>query len=153
MNELNTINQTNVDVPNIMSDLNIKQQKFVHTYILGQYSNKQLSNLLDVNINTIYAWLKKDDIREAINYYLDIEKQTVETGIVNSSSKALNKMINLIDSPVDAIAFQASKDILDRSGHKPKQEVKIDKKVMNFEMQLKELIDKTIDVEDYEVKD
>ena len=69
--------------------------------------------------------------------------------------KALNKMNELIDSPVDAVSLQAAKDILDRTGFKPgtKQDVKIE--VYNYEQQIKEIMGddlKLLEDVDYEVE-
>ena len=46
-----------------------------------------------------------------------------------------------MDSPIDGVAFQACKDVLDRTGHKAKNEVKVEKTVKTIEMQLKDLAD------------
>jgi hypothetical protein len=67
--------------------------------------------------------------------------------------KSVAKLSKLIDSPIDGVAFQAVRDVLDRGGHKPKQEIKIDKTVTTYEQKLKNLIDNVIDIEDYEVAD
>ena len=57
-----------------------------------------------------------------------------------------------MNSPIDGVALQAVKDVLDRAGHKSKQEIKIDKTVTTIEQKMKELIDSTIiDVEFTEV--
>ena len=64
--------------------------------------------------------------------------------------KAIEKMNDLMDSPIDRIAFQACKDILDRTGHKAKNEIKVDKTVKTIEMQLNDLANEIIDV-DFEI--
>lgn len=60
-------------------------------------------------------------------------------------------MEDLMQSPMDAVRFQASKDILDRTGHKAINEIKVDKTVTTIEQQLKAIADVTI--EDSEVID
>lgn len=45
---------------------------------------------------------------------------------------------------MDAIALQAVRDVLDRGGHKPKNEIKVDKTVTTIEQKMKEIIDMTI---------
>ena len=62
-------------------------------------------------------------------------------------------MNDLMDSPIDGIAFQACKDILDRTGHKAKNEIKIDKTVKTIEMQLSELAEDVLDDVDFEEVD
>ena len=58
-----------------------------------------------------------------------------------------------MDSPIDGIAFQACKDILDRTGHKAKNEIKVDKTVKTIEVQMQELADSLISDADFEVID
>jgi hypothetical protein len=55
-----------------------------------------------------------------------------------------------MNSPIDGVALQAVKDVLDRSGHKQKTEIKIDKTVTTIEQKMKELIDNTIVEAEYE---
>ena len=57
--------------------------------------------------------------------------------------KATNKLASLIDSPIDGVALQAVKDVLDRGGHKAKQEIKVDKTVRTFEEKLQEVMEKS----------
>ena len=71
----------------------------------------------------------------------------VATQLKALTLKAVNKLGALTDSPIDGVALQAVKDILDRAGHKPKQEMKIDKTVTTYEQRLSDLIKTTIDAE------
>jgi transposase-like protein len=131
-----------------ITQLPIKMQRFVHLYTTGQYTLAKLSQLLEVHPYTLGNWLKRKDVKTII---LDMQNTTHD--IVNMQLKALtlsavSKLTNLINSPIDGVALQAVKDVLDRGGHKPKQEVKIDKTVKTFEQKLNSIIDSTIiDVE------
>lgn len=127
------------------------QQRFIHLYLTGQYKNKQIAELLDVHENTLYGWLRRDDIRGIINEYQRAEHEQVENNLKAMRTKAMSRMNELIDSSIDAISLQACKDILDRTGHKAKQEVKVEKTVKTFEMQLSDLMDKTLTDVDYKV--
>jgi hypothetical protein len=60
---------------------------------------------------------------------------------------AVNRLGELTKSPIDGVALQAVKDVLDRAGHKPKQELKIDKTVTTYEQRLSDLIKNTIDAD------
>jgi transposase-like protein len=138
-----------------LMQLHPKIQRFVHLYITGQYTLVKLAQLLDVHINTVYGWMKRDDVKEII---LDMQKAThnvVATQLKTLTVKAVNKMCDLMDSPIDGVALQAARDILDRAGHKPKQEIKVDKTVMTFEQRLNTLIEETIpdEIIDAEVVD
>lgn len=130
-----------------------KMQRFIHLYVTGQYTLQKLSDLLEVHPNTLSNWLKRKDVKSIIN-----DMQSTTHDIVASQLKALTttavvKLADLIDSPIDGVALQAVKDILDRAGHKPSQEIKVDKRVVTFEQRLSNLIDEVIDVTDYEVND
>lgn len=127
------------------------QQRFIHLYLTGQYKNNQLAQLLDIHENTVYSWLKRDDIKQIIKSYQEAEHEQVENNLKSMRMKAMQRMNDLMDSPIDGVALQACKDVLDRTGHKAKQEVKVEKTVKTFELQLQELADKYLTDVDYEV--
>ena len=135
----------------VMLSLEPKMQRFVNLYVTGQYSVNKLAQLLNVHPNTLFNWLRRDDVKEVIESMQKSTQEVVAIQLKALTLKAANKLNSLIDSPIDGVALQAVKDVLDRSGHKPKQEIKVDKTV-TYEQKLTELIDTTIDV-DYEVLD
>lgn len=125
-----------------------KLQRFVHLYLTGQYNQTQLAQLLEVHKNTINSWLKREDVNIAIKEYQAMEHEMIDVQIKAMRMKAIEKMNELMDSPIDGIAFQACKDILDRTGHKAKNEIKVDKTVKTIEMHLSDLAENLItDVE------
>lgn len=124
-----------------------KLQRFVHLYLTGQYNQRQIAQMLEVHENTISTWLKREDVNLTIKEYQATEHEMIDTQIKAMRMKAIQKMNDLMDSPIDGIAFQACKDILDRTGHKAKNEIKVDKTVKTIEMQLKDLADSIIDVD------
>ena len=131
-----------------------KQQRFVHLFTTGQYTNAKLASLLEVHPNTIGKWLKRADVQTAIEDIQSTTHSMVANDLKNLTLKATQKLSALVDSPIDGVALQAVKDILDRAGHKPKNEIKIDKTVTTIEEKYKQLIDATIiDVVAEEVKD
>ena len=121
-----------------------KLQRFVHLYLTGQYNQTQLAQLLEVHKNTINSWLKREDVNIAIKEYQAMEHEMIDVQIKAMRMKATEKMNELMDSPIDGIAFQACKDILDRTGHKAKNEIKVDKTVKTIEMQLNDLAENLI---------
>ena len=121
-----------------------KLQRFVHLYLTGQYNQTQLAQLLEVHKNTINSWLKREDVNIAIKEYQAMEHEMIDVQIKAIRMKAIEKMNELMDSPIDGIAFQACKDILDRTGHKAKNEIKVDKTVKTIEMQLNDLAENLI---------
>lgn len=132
---------------NDITVLDPKQQRFIHLYLTGAYTNTQLAQLLDIHTNTVYTWLKRDDVQNIIEELQREEHKMVEARLKSMRNKALEKMNDLMDSPIDGIAFQACKDVLDRTGHKAQQNIKVEKTVKTIEMQLNELADEMI-VED-----
>ena len=129
-----------------------KLQRFVHLYLTGQYNQTQLAQLLEVHKNTINSWLKREDVNIAIKEYQAMEHEMIDVQIKAMRMKAIEKMNELIDSPIDGIAFQACKDILDRTGHKAKNEIKVDKTVKTIEMQLNDLAENLITDVDFTVE-
>ena len=127
-----------------------KMQRFVQLYMTGQYTNAKLAQLLEVSPHTISNWMKRKDVQAIIADMQETTHMMVGAQLKTLSQKAANKLESLIDSPIDGVALNAVKDVLDRTGHKPKQEIKVDKTVRTFEERLTDLIDRTIDV-DYSV--
>ena len=121
--------------------LDTKLQRFVHLYLTGAYTNKELAGLMDVHINKVYSWINREDVQMVITDMQKKEHEAVEIRLKSLRAKALEKMNDLMDSPIDGVAFQACKDVLDRTGHKAKNEVKVEKTVKTIEMQLKDLAD------------
>ena len=130
-----------------------KLQRFVQLYLTGQYNQTQIAQILEVHKNTINQWLKREDVGLAIKEYQQLEHEMYDVQIKAMRMKAIQKMNDLMDSPIDGIAFQACKDILDRTGHKAKNEIKVDKTVKTIEVQLNELADSLINDVDFEVLD
>lgn len=141
-----------INVSNEVQLLEPKLQRFVHLYLTGQYNQTQLAQLLEVHKNTINSWLKREDVNIAIKEYQAMEHEMIDVQIKAMRMKAIEKMNELMDSPIDGIAFQACKDILDRTGHKAKNEIKVDKTVKTIEMQLSDLAENLITDVDFTVE-
>lgn len=149
LNNVSTVEVSDADI----TQLSQKMQRFVHLYMTGNYTLVKLAELLDVHPNTLSNWLKRKDVKSIIS---DMERTTHDIVAVQLNAltlKSVAKLSQLIDSPIDGVAYQAVRDVLDRAGHKPKQEIKIDKTVTTYEQKLKNLIDNVIDIEEYEVED
>lgn len=135
----------------LVTNLEPKIQRFVHLYMTGQYTINKTAQLLEVHPNTIFSWLRREDVKSVINTMQEETHGVVHNQINSLTLKAINKLSSLIDSPIDGVAYQAVKDVLDRGGHKPKNEIKVDKTV-TFEEKLNRVIDEAIDAE-FEVID
>ena len=141
-NEVITNQEEKHDVS--ITDLSAKQQRFVHLYITGQYTIPKLADLLQISHNTARYWLRDERIREIIDTYQNEEHDLVENALKNLRVSAIQKLGELVNSPIDGVALSACKDILDRSGHKAIQKVEKNVTVTTYEQQMKDLIDATI---------
>lgn len=131
-----------------LSDLPPKKQRFVHLYLTGQYKIPEIAEILDISPNTARIWLRTQVIQDYIDDFKREEHEAVENALKNLRQRALSRLGELMDSEVDAVALQATKDVLDRTGHKAIQKIEKDIKITSYEEQLNELIGKTIiDVE------
>lgn len=120
----------------------------------GQYTILKIAELLGVHPNTVHGWLRKEDVKYALAEAQGEVHGHVGMQLKSLTLKAAQKLNDLIDSPIDAVALQAVKDVLDRGGHKTKNEIKVEKTVTTIEEKMKELIDSTlIDAEFKEVED
>jgi transposase-like protein len=128
-----------------------KMQRFIHLYMTGQYTLSKLAQLLEVHPNTLGNWLKRADVRAIIEEMQETTHDVVATQLKALTLSAVGRLGELTKSPIDGVALQAVKDILDRAGHKPKQEMKIEKTITTYEERLNKLIDESL--VKYEVKE
>lgn len=142
-----TLSETDEQLPNPIGELEPKQQRFVHLFLTGQYSMSKLAQLLDVHPNTLYNWSRRPDVKNAIADMQTVTHEVIASEMKAMTAKAMTRMRELMDSPIDGVALQAVKDVLDRTGHKPKQEVTKNINVRSFEEKLNDIIDATIDDE------
>lgn len=135
-------------------ELDPKQQRFIQLYLTGNFTLTKIAELLEIHPNTAGKWMKKPAIKNALAEAQHEIFEQVSHELKGMTIKAAHKLNALIDSPMDAIALQAVRDVLDRGGHKPKNEIKVDKTVTTVEQKMKEIIDMSIpDVEVLELGD
>lgn len=79
--------------------------------------NAQLTEQQIDNIRELDAY--KEFMTEAKANMLYTEQNTVREMFENHASNAASKIIELAKSDNDVLAFTASKDVLDRAGHRP----------------------------------
>lgn len=127
-----------------ITNLSPNKQRFIHLYCTGQYTNQKLAELLNVHVNTITNWLRDREVNQII-HELQLDTHEMVSMQMNSlTRKAVNRLNQLVDSPIEGVAMQAVKDVLDRGGHKAKQEIKIDKTVTTVEQKLAKLMNETL---------
>ncbi|MCO4429687.1 DNA-binding protein [Staphylococcus aureus] len=99
-------------------ELTKKQQAYIQIKTDTGAKDMDIAEQIDVNRATISRWKANDKFREGFKGYQaeHLQKQV---------PKALQTMINLLDAKSELVRFQASKDILDRTGYNlvDKQEI------------------------------
>lgn len=128
-----------------LHELTPAKNRMILLYITGQYSQNKLAQIIGVHPNTIRTWLMQPVVQSVISELQSREFEIIDSSLKSLRMKAVQTMDDLMSSPVDAVRLQASKDILDRTGHKPETKMKIDKTVVNLEQQLKDIAEFTID--------
>lgn len=136
-----------------IANLEPKYRRLINLYISGAYTISQIATTIGVAPNTVRAWLAKPEVKEAVNAYQLEETDLVTQGLKALRLKAMHKMSDLVDSNVDGIAWQAAKDILDRTGHKAVQKKEVDIEIKTFEQQLMEVMNDAVDAEFEEIAD
>lgn len=129
----------------VVDKLTPAKMRMISMYLTGLYSQGHIAKVIGVSANTIRAWLMSDEVQALISIMQEKEFNLIESRLKSMRYKALDTMDDLLDSPIDQVRYNASKDILDRTGHKPQQTIKVDKTVTNIEQQLKQLADFNID--------
>lgn len=129
------------------SNLTPGQQRFVNLYVTGQYKNVELARLLDISTTTINNWLNIKEVQTLITEYQAQEHENTKKKLNSLTDSAVNTMMDLLGSPVEAVRLQASKDILDRTGFKQATKMEVKKEVFNYEASLSQLLD-IVDEED-----
>lgn len=81
-------------------------------------TQKQIAEELNVSVQTIINWKKKD---EFIEFKDDYQRKYLN----NLAAKAIRTMDKLLTSDSDQVRYNAAKDILDRTGYKPTEKQNI----------------------------
>ena len=122
-------------------------QKIMQLWCSGIYTKKEIATILNTTTTTVNKYLRDERVLEAIENYQRVETKLVDQNIKAMREKALKTINELMDSDDDKVRYQASKDVLDRTGHiaTMKKEVTIQHK--RFEEQLNEIINADYTVE------
>ncbi|MGK8444351.1 phBC6A51 family helix-turn-helix protein [Staphylococcus epidermidis] len=100
-------------------ELTKKQQEYIRLKNETDLAEGEIAVEIDVNRSTISRWKHNDKFREGFKGYQaeHLSKQV---------PKALQTMINLLDAKSELVRYQASKDILDRTGYTPVEKQQIE---------------------------
>lgn len=104
-------------------ELTKKQQEYIRLKNETDLAEGEIAAEIDVNRSTISRWKHNDKFREGFKGYQaeHLSKQV---------PKALQTMINLLDAKSELVRYQASKDILDRTGYTPVERQQIETTAM-----------------------
>ena len=104
-------------------ELTKKQQEYIRLKNETDLAEGEIAVEIDVNRSTISRWKHNDKFREGFKGYQaeHLSKQV---------PKALQTMINLLDAKSELVRYQASKDILDRTGYTPVEKQQIETTAM-----------------------
>lgn len=129
-----------------------KQLRFINLYLSGSYTNVEISRLLNVSTTTIGNWLKLPETQQYIADYQVEEQKVVKDRLNALSAKAVDTMLDLLDSPMDGVRYSAARDVLDRVGHRSAQKMEIKKEVYTYDDHIAKLTSEIIDeVEDDDI--
>ena len=123
-----------------VSNKPLLKQRVAQLYCSGYYNNQQIASILMVSKQTVVKLLKDPDVLDMILTYQDEEKKLIDTRIKSLRFKATDTLDELLDSDDDAIRLQVAKDILDRTGHKEKEQKEVNVNI-SYEQQLKQLVE------------
>lgn len=129
----------------VMQSMTPARNRMVMLYLTGMYTKGEIAKIIGVSHNTITAWLMNPSVQAVIAELQKREFAVIESKLKSMRNKAVDTMGELMDSPMENVRFSAAKDVLDRSGHKAQQNIKVDKTVTTIEQQLQQLADFTID--------
>lgn len=141
------------DFLDIMLQKSPRIGRAVSLFLAGSHTRVEIANILGVQATTVGKWLRDPDVRKYIEDYQREENKMVKCRIEAATAAAIDTMVDLLDSPIDGIKYQAAKDLLDRSGHKPEQKIKKEVTVKTYEQRLLALVGDSIDVDYEEVND
>ena len=85
----------------------------------GKLQQKEIAKEIGVSEQTIINW-KKDERFKELKFKM--ERESIQGLVVD----AINTLHELLSSESDTVRFYASRDILDRAGHKQRDEHKIE---------------------------
>lgn len=97
-------------------------QRVIQLYLSGHYTNSQIGSIMGVSAKAVNNLLKSPDVLDQIVKYQEQEKEYVDSRLKALRDKSLDTLFELLDSEEDTVRLNASKDILDRTGHAPKKD-------------------------------
>lgn len=99
-----------------------KQKKAIEMLIYEDLAKAEIARILNITPQTLSRWLnsgKTPEFVEAFEKELAVADRMRKNNYRVVAHKAQKKLVKLMDSGNKQVAFQACKDLLDRAGDKP----------------------------------
>lgn len=104
--------------------LKAKQKKCIELLVEGKMTQREIAQAINITEKTISVWKSDPEFSSSL-------ENATRLSIRSLASKAKNTMASLLNSDSDNVRFQAAKDILDRAGFKPREEVEVNGNLNN----------------------
>lgn len=101
--------------------------------VCGSYTQAQIARELKISEQTICNWKKDEEFSSELSKQLRVCVQTL-------APKAVKTMEDLLESESDNVRFSAAKDILDRTGFKPSDNINVNGTIVAEQSKLDDLI-------------
>lgn len=100
--------------------LTAAQEKLVKCIVCDGMNQKEAAKAVKVSEQTVCAWKKNKE-------FLEVYRDVLDKEMMCGAGRAYQKVIYLMDNATnEQVQLAAAKDILDRSGYKPKDNVSIE---------------------------
>lgn len=98
--------------------LNSKQEKCIELMVAGDRTQKEIAKTLRVSEATICNWKKNEEFTSEYT-------SSLKNGMKDVAAKAFNTEVSLLKARSETVRLMAAKDILDRAGFKPDDNVNL----------------------------
>lgn len=129
---------------NTLATLPAQYQQVVQEYMLGTTQSRDIARKLGMDTGHVTKIIRLPEVQKYLTKIQSEEFTIIDNGLKALRNKALIKMGELLDSEDERIVLQASKDLLDRTGHKAVTEIK-KTETITIEQKLNDLINATMD--------
>jgi len=121
VNKITAVNATIESLPDVPKNMNIVS--VILSYTLFGLSSTDIAIILDttveqvenIKISTVYEQFSSKIVETLVK----TTQQDVRSIFSQHAHNAATKIVNLVDSDNESISLAASKDLLDRDGHRP----------------------------------
>jgi transposase-like protein len=130
------------------------QRRLINLYLSGNYTVRQMAQIIGVAHSTICKWLREPQIREAIEKYQQEEDMIVNASLKALRMKAIQKASELLDADNEMVQSIMVRDVLDRTGHKAVEKKEVTHNI-TYEQRIQMLLngdeDKTVENVEYTI--